>query len=86
MSFFSWARRTQVFALLFAVWMMGLATWVTYQMFVNPTAITSQMNIAFGTVYGLPALAVGLLKWRTSRNERQRNERERTDGLPPGDE
>lgn len=50
---------------LIVVWLLGLVTWPTYRVFSeNPPEITGSTATALGIVYGLPAIAVALWKWR----------------------
>lgn len=46
------------------IWTIALVSWVTYQVFVDITKITMQAAGAYATLFGLPAISVGLWKWR----------------------
>lgn len=54
----------KVVSVLTIVWMMGLVTWVTWRVFGAPPDIPTATAAAYATVFGLPALAIGLWKWR----------------------
>ena len=43
---------------------MALVGFGTYQMFIVPADITGSSAAAYATLMALPAVAVGLVKWR----------------------
>jgi len=43
---------------------MALVGFGTYQMFIVPADITGSSATAYATLMALPAVAVGLIKWR----------------------
>ena len=43
---------------------MALVGFGTYQMFIVPADITGSSAAAYATLMALPAVAVGLIKWR----------------------
>lgn len=60
-----WAQRNKLIALLVVIWALSLVTWVTWRVFgIAPPVISAGTAAAFGSVIGLPALAVGLWKWK----------------------
>ena len=64
-----WTGRHAVITLLIILWALGLTTWVTWRVFGDdPPVITATTAAAFATLFALPALAVGLWKWRHDRN------------------
>jgi hypothetical protein len=48
---------------------MLLVGFGTYQMFINPELISGSSASAYLTLMGLPALIVGLIKWRFEKDE-----------------
>jgi hypothetical protein len=48
---------------------MVLVGFGTYQMFINPELINGSSASAYLTLMGLPALIVGLIKWRFKKDE-----------------
>ncbi len=53
--------------ILILVWVLGLVTWVTMQVFsATPPVISMGTASAFSAILGLPAIAVGLWKWRNT--------------------
>jgi hypothetical protein len=58
-------QRHQIITAILVIHAIGLVTWVTLRVFgSNPPEITMGTATALGAVYGLPALAYGLWKWR----------------------
>jgi len=51
---------------LMMIWMMGIVTYVTYQVFNDITQISAAATTAYATLFGLPAIAIGVWKWRNS--------------------
>jgi hypothetical protein len=51
------------------VYFMLLVGFGTYQMFINPELINGSSASAYLTLMGLPALIVGLIKWRFETDE-----------------
>ena len=65
-----WTERHSAFTLFMIVWALGLTTWVTWRVFSpEPPNIPGTTAVAFATLFALPALAVGLWKWRHDRNK-----------------
>lgn len=54
----------KVLSALFTIWVCVLVTYVVYQVFDDIKLINAAVVSALGTVFGLPALAVGVIKWR----------------------
>jgi hypothetical protein len=60
-----WLQRHMLFTVFFVSWMFGIVSWVTWRVFSpEPPVISGTTAAALATVYGLPAVAVGLWKWR----------------------
>lgn len=49
------------------IWTIALVTWVTHQVFFDITKITMPVAGAYATLFGLPALAIGLYQWRNNK-------------------
>ena len=61
----AWMNQHKILTALIVVWLLGLVTWPTYRVFSeNPPEIAAGTATALATVYGLPAIAVALWKWR----------------------
>ena len=54
----------KIVSLLVVIWALGLTSFVTVVVFVDPPDIPAGTVSALGVVFGLPALAVGLWQWR----------------------
>ena len=54
---------------LIVVWAIGVVSFVTIVTFVYTPDIPTGTAAALATVYGLPAVAVGLYKWRSERGK-----------------
>lgn len=61
---YQWLFKNAVVTLLLLVWGILLATWVTYQMFTDISAITGSSVTAYGILFALPTTVIGLWKWR----------------------
>lgn len=59
-----WFEQHKFLAYLFLLWAMSIVTLVTIRVFFFTPEISGGTAGALATVYGLPALAVGLYKWR----------------------
>lgn len=67
---YHWMRRNALISTLVVIWTLALCTWVTWRVFGNnPPDIPTGTAAAFATVFGLPAVAVGLWKWRSERGD-----------------
>lgn len=65
-----WLYKHAIITVLLIIWCIGLVTWVTYRVFSdNPPDIPTGTVAAFGTLFGLPTLVIGLWKWRNKPNE-----------------
>lgn len=49
------------------LWFLAAASWATYQVFGHPTEVTTGAATAYGTLLGLPSLA--LFKWQLRKGE-----------------
>ncbi len=59
-----WVYDNAILTILVVVWGLALVTWVTYKMFEDPTSITMAATSAYATLFSIPAMVVGLWKWR----------------------
>lgn len=58
-------HRHGLVTLLVVLWTLALVSWVVWRVFsAEPPDIPLGTVTALGTVFGLPAIAVGLWKWR----------------------
>lgn len=67
----NWLTRHSVISTLAVIWAMALVTYVTVQVFGDVTRINTAVNAALVTVYGLPAVAFGIYKWRIVRDAKR---------------
>jgi hypothetical protein len=49
-----------------AVWAMALTSWATFHMFWDISLITAAAVSAYTALLGLPAIGIGLYKWRNT--------------------
>jgi len=63
------ATQYKLAALIWAGWSMWIVSFVVYKVFDDITLITLPVTTALATVFGLPAIAVGLIKWRQIKND-----------------
>lgn len=61
-------RRVILFTLFLTAYVMGLVGWVTWIVFTNPPTIPGGTAAAYGSLLGLPAVAVGLYQWARKRD------------------
>ena len=65
MNFFDYIENHKIVTIVVVLWLLTIVTWVTFMVFSpTPPDIPGTTVSALGIVFGLPALAVGLLKWR----------------------
>ena len=57
-------KRHIVMTSIIVLWALSLVTWVTYIAFTDPPDIPTGTAAVMATIYGLPALAFGLWKWK----------------------
>ena len=57
-----------ILTLLVVLWAMAVVSFVTIVTFLNTPDIPTGTAAALATVYGLPAIAIGLYKWRNEKN------------------
>jgi len=62
-----WLNNYGVVTVLIVLWSIALTTWVTYKMFVDITAISTQATVAFATLFALPSIGVGVWQWRINK-------------------
>lgn len=76
MTVFDFMEKYKIISLIITVYFLVIVGWVTYRVFgANVPEISGGTAAALATVYGLPALAIGLLKWRGEFiNKRDKND------------
>lgn len=60
-----------ILTVLVVLWAITLVTFVTIAVFTAPPDIPTGTAAALATVYGLPAVAIGLYKWRSEKGVKQ---------------
>jgi|GEM_PF-2770728 len=65
-----WLYRHYIVTSLIVVYYMTLAGYGTYQVFSQIIQITGPGVTAYGTLMALPPAAVGLIRWRIGRDNR----------------
>jgi len=66
MNALDWIDKHRIISGIVILWSLGIVTFVTWAVFIDPPDIKGGTAAALATVYGLPALAVSLVKWRGS--------------------
>lgn len=67
---YNWLHKNAIVTLFLILWSVILVSWVVYRVFGDiPPDIPTNTVAALGTVFGLPALAFGLWKWRVGDNK-----------------
>lgn len=61
---FAYIERHKILSSILVLWTYGLVTWVVYRIFDDVTLINTAVVAALTAVLGIPAVAVGLFKWR----------------------
>lgn len=65
---YKWLYNHGVITILVIIWCIAITTYVTIKVFSDsPPDIPMGTVTAYGTLLGLPALAVGLWKWRNDK-------------------
>lgn len=62
-----WLDGWGVITTVFVIWCLSLTSWVTYQIFNDITAITTQAAAAYATLFALPSMGVGMWQWRVNK-------------------
>lgn len=63
----AWCIRHYIITALVLIAFLGLIVAVTVKVFFDPVEIPATTAAAFATFFALPAITVGLLKWRSER-------------------
>lgn len=63
-----WLHKHYAITGIISLYYMALIGYGTLQVFADVSAITAPAATAYGVLMGLPAGAVGLIKWRISRD------------------
>ena len=61
-----WIYKNKIISILLVLWMIGIVSWVTFKVFNTPP--TTATVSAYGILFGLPALVLGMWRWRNSGN------------------
>lgn len=64
MNIFAYVEKHKILSSILVLWTYGLMTWVVYRVFDDVTLINGAVNGALTVVVGIPAVAIGLFKWR----------------------
>lgn len=67
--FESFLYKHKIISAFLVLWMVCLVSVITIKVFFAPVDIPAGTITAFGTVFGLPALVIGLWKWRNSKEK-----------------
>ena len=65
MKILDWANKYRVFAIIVILWLMWLMSYVTIIGFTEPPAMNGAVSTVLVTIWGIPAVIVGLIKWRS---------------------
>lgn len=75
MNLSEWLYKNKIISSLIVLWGLGLTTFVTIRVFsVIPPDIPLGTATAFATLFSLPALAIGLYKWRVDKHVEVRSD------------
>lgn len=64
MNFWKYLDANKITSLILVLWTYGLMTWVVYKVFDDVALINAAVVSALTAVVGIPAVAIGLFKWR----------------------
>jgi hypothetical protein len=64
MKLLDWMDKHKLFTVIFSVWLAWLMTTVTLIGFLNPPEMNGSVATVLVTIWGVPALIAGLIKWR----------------------
>jgi len=64
LSAWEYLDKNKIVSLILVLWTYGLMTWVVYRVFDDVTLINGAVTAAMTAVVGIPAVAIGLFKWR----------------------
>ena len=64
--------KSAIITTFFVLWAIGIITFVTVVTFLFTPDIPMGTATALGAVYGLPAIAVGLYKWRVEKSAKSK--------------
>jgi len=62
-------EKNKILSAILVLWTYGLMTWVVYKVFDDVTLINAAVTSALTVVVGIPAVAIGLFKWRRGNRE-----------------
>ena len=64
LSAWEYLDKNKIVSLILVLWTYGLMTWVVYRVFADISLINASVTAAMTAVVGIPAVAIGLFKWR----------------------
>lgn len=60
----AYVEKNKILSSILVLWTYGLMTWVVFKVFDDVTLINAAVTSALTVVVGVPAVAIGLFKWR----------------------
>ena len=64
-------ERHMIFTIIIVFLLLGLTFVITVKVFFDPEDIPTGTATAFGVFFGLPALTIGLWKWRSDKTDKK---------------
>ncbi len=65
----AYVEKNKIISAILVLWTYGLVTWVVYKVFDDVTLINATVTSALTVVIGIPAVAIGLFKWRRGKQD-----------------
>ena len=69
MNMWVYMEKNKILSAILVLWTYGLMTWVVYKVFDDVTLINAAVTSALTVVVGIPAVAIGLFKWRRGKQD-----------------
>lgn len=69
MNIWAYVEKNKILSSILVLWTYGLMTWVVFKVFDDVTLINAAVTSALTVVVGVPAVAIGLFKWRRGKQE-----------------
>ncbi len=69
MNMWLYMEKNKIISAILVLWTYGLMTWVVYRVFDDVTLINAAVTGALTAVVGIPAVAIGLFKWRRGKQD-----------------
>lgn len=64
MNIWEYIDKNKIISAILVIWTYGLLTWVVFKVFADVTLINAAVVSALASAVGIPAVAVGIFKWR----------------------